>query len=92
MGPRRMRDYDQSTSLEERMEKRDAAAAAAEKQQAREVHPEEQVVGAHATNVYHFEECDLVKDVSRKDRVLFVSPFDALDGGFRPCARCRPGP
>jgi methylphosphotriester-DNA--protein-cysteine methyltransferase len=24
--------------------------------------------------------------------VLFVSPYDALDGGYKPCPRCRPGP
>ena len=92
MGPRRMRDYDQSSTIEQRMEARDKMAADAEKARAREVSEDELVIGTHATSVYHLDSCDLLDEVGTKERVRFVSPYDALDGGYRPCPRCRPGP
>ena len=51
-----------------------------------------QVIGVHGSHVFHNAACDELTDVAQAQRVLFVSPYDAVDGGYQPCPRCRPGP
>jgi len=78
--------------MEERYEAHRRAVREADTGGGVAVDPEQQVIGAHATQVYHAPGCDLLTGVARAERVLFISNFDALDGGFKPCPRCRPGP
>jgi len=92
MGTRRAPEYEKARSLEERMAARDRADRAPPVRTGRAVNLEDQVVGAHATHIYHLPSCTEIEDVAQAERVLFVTNHDALDGGYTPCPVCRPGP
>ena len=92
LGRRRAPDYDGAMGLDERLQAREAQGRKEMETGGREIDPAAQVIGAHATRVYHVEGCDLLDGLGRPERVIFVSGYDALDGGYKPCPRCRPGP
>ncbi len=50
------------------------------------------VTGVYATKEYHGPRCEKLGDVPQTERVLFISPYDALDDRYRPCTTCKPGP
>ena len=76
----------------ERAVERDERRAGTSQDTGRDVAAAEQLVGVGSTHVYHRRACELLGATPQADRVLFVSGFDALDGGYDPCPTCRPGP
>jgi hypothetical protein len=88
---RRESDLSPDKTLEERLLERQARLEEMERQ-GQSYSAEDQFVGVGSTNRFHHPECDDLADVPRADRVLFVSRFDALDGGYHPCTTCRPNP
>jgi hypothetical protein len=92
MGSRRAPEYEKAKTLEDRMAGRESTADSPDRTTGVSVDDTEQVVGAHATHVYHVDTCDELEGVARADRILFISCYDALDGAYKPCPRCRPGP
>jgi methylphosphotriester-DNA--protein-cysteine methyltransferase len=50
------------------------------------------VVGVYGTHEYHRPRCEVLHAADQADRVTFVSVFDSLDAGYRPCPDCEPGP
>jgi len=92
LGARRAPEYEATKTAAERTEARASALRRRDTPDATNVDATDRVIGAHATSVYHVATCDLTHDIARAERVIFVSNFDALDGGYKPCPRCRPGP
>jgi hypothetical protein len=88
---RRTRGLGPDKTLDERLAERAKAMDRAAPQEGRDVAADEQFVGVGSTHLFHDPGCRLLADVPRSDRVLFVSSFDALDGGYAPCTTCRPG-
>ena len=78
--------------IEVRLAEREARLAEASQGSAHTVAPSEQLVGVGSTHRFHFSNCAALESVPRADRVLFVSPYDALDGGYAPCPVCKPRP
>ena len=46
-------------------------------------------VGVVGTHEFHRSDCPLLKGVTAAEEIRFVSPWDALDAGYRPCESCR---
>jgi hypothetical protein len=78
-------------TLEERLIEREERLGTVEGRQGATTTDELQLIGVGSTREFHFSECETLTEVPRADRVLFVSPFDALDGGYHPCRVCNPG-
>jgi len=89
-GRRRAPEYDAAKSLEQRMAERERADRAP--REGEFVNAEEQVIGAPATHVYHRPSCKELDGLPRTEQIRFLSPYDAIDGGYDPCPICHPGP
>lgn len=89
---RRVAETTPDKTMQERLAEHQAARAQAAAEEARTFREGEGLVGVGSTHVFHFDGCSELADVPRADRVIFVSPFDALDGGYDPCRTCNPGP
>ncbi|MCE9636612.1 MAG: hypothetical protein K8T90_12980 [Planctomycetes bacterium] len=48
--------------------------------------------GTASTRRFHAAGCPDLDAAPTADRVLFVSYWDAVDGDYAPCPRCKPGP
>ena len=89
----RRRSYHDQMQEEQRWAEEDAAAAregAATDAGGREVADEERFEGVYSTKTFHYPHCEDLGDVPEIERLPFVSPYDAVDGGYVPCRNCHP--
>ena len=49
-------------------------------------------IGNRNSNVFHYPDCDSVKEMKEKNKVYFedATREEVIDQGYRPCGRCKP--
>ncbi len=87
---RRGPDMGPDKTLEQRLIERESRLGDVATREGSRVATESQVVGVGSTHLFHEPDCAELADIPRADRVLFVSIYDALDGGYAPCRGCAP--
>jgi hypothetical protein len=92
MGTRREAPLGPETPLGERVEAYNRRQEALEAERARRISEETQRIGVGSTRRFHRPGCAQLESAPRADQVIFVSSFDALDGGYGPCDVCAPHP
>ena len=88
---RRESDLGPQKTLEERLLEREENLGIVANREGEAIATEDQFIGVGANHRFHEPDCSELADVPRVDQVIFVSVFDALDGGYHPCATCTPG-
>jgi hypothetical protein len=48
------------------------------------------LIGNAALSIYHLTDCEWVKQILNKNRVTFMSPYEAATAGYKPCQVCSP--
>ena len=88
---RREPDTGPEKTLEQRLAAREERLAISASGGGKAVAAEDEFIGVGLDHRFHEPGCAVLTDVPRADQVIFVSVFDALDGGYDPCDVCTPG-
>ncbi|MBD0371878.1 MAG: hypothetical protein ICV60_13645 [Pyrinomonadaceae bacterium] len=50
----------------------------------------EPIIANRVLSIYHLKDCYWVEQISPRNRVSFMSPYEALTAGYKPCQVCLP--
>lgn len=48
------------------------------------------LVAANYSDRYHLSTCKVAQNIPAEDLLVFETPGQAIEGGFRPCRKCDP--